>query len=251
MEVLRKNKIIMTKIKQYGGEEIVLDLLLNDNDRKKFESFSTYGPSWWCAVPQFLNERHQKIGDFIGMDNDVFIDVGGHTGVFAIMFNKTAKKIYSLEPFSKNFEMLKLFTQSFQNIIPLPLAISTETKQQQLFIDNCNETQTSLILHPDCRESILVDSIRLDDFCDKYKIDKIDFLKIDIEGFELPLILDKSFEIVAARIGKAHIEVHNIQDGKVNITWEQVRELICNRLKQLGFELEIDTDMIFARNNLL
>ena len=237
----------MTTIKQYGGEDIVLDLLLNNDDRKKFESFSTYGPSWWCAVPKFLNERHQKIGDFIGMNNDIFIDVGGHTGVFAIMFNKTAKRIYSLEPFPKNFEMLKLFTQSFKNITPLQLAIGMETKQQQLFIDNCNETQTSLIVHPDSREHIEVSCMRLDHFCVAYEINKIDFLKIDIEGFELPLILSKSFEYVAPIIKKAHIEVHNIQDGKVNITGEQVRALICNKLRQFGFDLEIDNDMIFAK----
>lgn len=236
------------KLKQYNGDPIDLQSSLNDDDRELFINEYFRGPSYNPAVVQFLNERHEKIGNFIGLNNDTIIELGGHLGFFAIMFNKTYQKNYVLEPLPNNFKWLQKLTANYRNIYPKQLAIGIETKILPLFIDAVNETQTSLIPHPDSRSVINVFSIKLEDFCIINNIKQIDFLKIDIEGFELPLVLHESFCNISNIIRKIHCEVHNIEDkiNNIYIKWDDVRYQIDEKLKKLGFETEIHHDEIFA-----
>lgn len=239
------------KIKQYQYGSIDLLSLLNDQERIEFNKYYEYGPGYNNAVVSFLNDRHDRIGDFIGKNNEIMIDVGAHISIFSLMFNKSFKKIYSVEPLPLNFHFLKLFTRTFPHIFPCQMAIGTENGDQILYIDNINNTQTSLIRHKDSLECIIVKTITLENFCVENNIKQIDFLKLDIEGKELDLIIDSSFDNISKVIKKAHIEIHNIEQtpNQDYISWEIVRERVVNKLKQLNFSVEINNDELFVTHN--
>ena len=242
----------MINLKQYNNNDIdIFSLLNNLNDRIDFTDFFYQDKSSWCSgVIPSLNDRCDMVGSFINLDNKIMFDIGAHCGFFSIMFNKIFEQIYSFEPFNKHFQFLQLFVSNFHNIYPINSAISINTQKDALFVDNVNNTQTSLIPHPYSREVLNIDCIRLDDFSQKYDIQKIDFVKIDIEGFELPLITDNSFDNISAKIKKIYIECHNIEDGINDMKMIDVQRLICNKLNILNFKLEIVDDMIFAINNV-
>jgi len=130
-------------------------------------------------------------------------DVGAHKGEFI----KTAKKfkniekIYSFEPQKKIYRKLNIF--SIENkIFCFNFALGKNNEIRNLKINKKTSTSTfsdinnlslwykikSFILKFSTKSSFIdeekVNVIKLDDFCDDYKISNIDLLKIDTEGHE-------------------------------------------------------------------
>lgn len=242
--------MIIENIKQWSGDDINLLSLMNTMEqRDKIIQFYNSKNSWASAVNSSLNDRFQQIGEFIGENNDTMIDLGGHIGLFSLMFNKLFKKILVLEPHPQHFDLLTILTAKTTNIIPFQLAIGTENKIFPLFIDSVNATQTSLFIHQYSKTCVDVQCITLQSLFDNNNIKDIDFLKVDVEGFELPLIMDKSFDEISKNIRKMYIETHNIEDGRVNFTGKQISDAICKKLNTLNFSTRVDNDMIFAQKN--
>ena len=130
-------------------------------------------------------------------------DVGAHKGEFI----KTAKKfkniekIYSFEPQKKIYRKLNIF--SIENkIFCFNFALGNNNEIRNLKINKKTSTSTfsdinnlslfykikSFILRGSTKSSFIdkekVSVMKLDDFCDDYKISNIDLLKIDTEGHE-------------------------------------------------------------------
>jgi len=130
-------------------------------------------------------------------------DVGAHKGEFI----KTAKKfkniekIYSFEPQKKIYQKLNIF--SIENkIFCFNFALGNNNEIRNLKINKKTSTSTfsdinnlslwykikSFILKGSTKSSFIdeekVKVMKLDDFCDNYKISDIDLLKIDTEGHE-------------------------------------------------------------------
>lgn len=114
----------------------------------------------------------------------IIIDGGGNIGLSALYFSSRfpEAKIYVLEPDQENFKLLVKNTAHRPNIIPIESAlwgsnISFKTDKSggnwgiQIFADSGEENQT-LTIH---------------DLMKNYSIDKIDILKLDIEGAEKDL----------------------------------------------------------------
>jgi FkbM family methyltransferase len=234
------------KIQEYNGREISIQDIITDNDDfQKFKSLYNDHNSWLSAVFQFLGQRESKIGDFAG-DGDVMVDLGAHIGLFSIMFNRQFKRIYSFEPLDKHFNVLVPMVSNFKNILPIKSVVSTITGMVPFFIDNVNNTQTSLVQHIHSGQAQYIDSINLNDFLKIFKVDTIDFLKVDIEGFELYLFCSESFDMCSDKIKKMHIECHNIEKGPHIMDWKTNQDFITKKINSLGFKTIIDGDEIFA-----
>lgn len=148
---------------------------------------------------------HQKrILKFLkNFDLKIILDVGAHKGEFLQSIKKIInfEKIYSFEPQKKIYKKLNLL--SIENkIFCLNLALSNDNAIKNLKINKKSSTSTfseinnlslwykikSFILRGSTETSFIdeekVNVIKLDDFCNDYKISNIDLLKIDTEGHE-------------------------------------------------------------------
>jgi FkbM family methyltransferase len=121
-------------------------------------------------------------------ENYTCFDIGANIGETTLNFAKLAVngKIYSFEPVPFLFQRLKTNVElnNFQNISLNNLAISD--KQEELFFENPNNNNSSGIsLNKEkSASSSIVHSTTIDSFVSENNIEKIDFMKIDVEGFE-------------------------------------------------------------------
>jgi len=162
----------------------------------------------------------------------VILDVGAHVGIFSLYASPYAKVIYAIEPSNEHFQNLVAMVQynRLENIKPLKLAIFNEDKQFQLF-HNKNRTMFSLHQAVEDKSSLpeMVDCLRLDTLFKKLKLDKVDFMKLDVEGSEAEVFGGDAFAKVAKKIDTIVYEVHAWMGRHPN--------QLKFSLKQRGFEV--------------
>lgn len=164
------------------------------------------------------------------------LEVGANIGYYAMMEARqlTTGKIYALEPDPRNQELLRKNAElngCGDKLLLFPYAASDKNGTATLFMGKRTNV-SSLVSHEynGGSESIEVKVIKLDDFPE---IDQIDFIRMDIEGYECR-VLDGMREYLAThkRPLKIFIETHNhaYNDSDMNFT-AQMRFLGENGFK--------------------
>ena len=118
---------------------------------------------------------------------DVVIDAGSWAGDFAAYSSaKGAGKVYAFEPTEANFKYLVKTAELNPGIIPVKLGLSNETTSRTIFLDERN-TGASSMLEDMCvarHEETEIHTTTVDQFVSENHIERVDFIKSDIEGFE-------------------------------------------------------------------
>ena len=132
----------------------------------------------------------------IAKDNFIFFDVGSNLGTYTNFFMKSAKEfnleIHSFEP---NTNLINQQKNSFKNkkkIIFNNFALGEIEGTSDLHITKISSQSsfdTKYIENKSDIKKIETVSVKtLDRYCEKNKIDYINFLKIDCEGFDLNVL---------------------------------------------------------------
>jgi FkbM family methyltransferase len=177
---------------------------------KKFESFKREGGSFleFIDLTEFNLYKNYNINI-----NDIktFVDMGANFGLVSLPFIKQNTKVYLIEPDSRALKALNGNYAHYGNVNIIPKAISGVNGIIS-FYENKETSPTSTIEKINNKESEYiehkVDSITPDVLFGEYiKENKIDLLKIDIEGAEYTF-----FETISDsnlnKIEKFIIEVH-------------------------------------------
>lgn len=117
-----------------------------------------------------------------------FIDVGANIGFYSLTMAQFLKKgeVHSFEP---NPYIHKLFQKnlalnSFSNIVANPVGLSDKNETLTIHFSKSNLGASSVYnTSSDMHEQIRL--VAFDDYCKEKNIQKIDLLKVDIEGGEL------------------------------------------------------------------
>jgi FkbM family methyltransferase len=130
------------------------------------------------------------------LQNDMtFIDVGANQGEFSLYASSRLSKgqVYSFEPVSAQFNMLSknIELNNIQNIKAFNFGLSDAEGELPVFTSSSstdlgnNEGLSSLFSSND--RDVFEEKVKLEVFDDLFsdKIDRIDFIKIDVEGAEL------------------------------------------------------------------
>ena len=136
---------------------------------------------------QYLVKKHIK-KDFI------VIDAGANIGIFSIFASLFAKHIYAFEPETNNFEKLKkhISNLNLKNVSCLELGLGNLDKTSLLCKNNINTLSHSIIdsdfYLKSTKDTEEVKLTSLDNFMKKKNIDHVDFIKIDVEGYEIKVL---------------------------------------------------------------
>ena len=122
----------------------------------------------------------------------VVLDIGANIGYYTTIFSKLLEKgeVISFEPDSNNFLLLKKNCElnKMSNIKLHKLACGNVNKSKNLFISTKNKgDHRTYRIEDENRESKVISMVRLDDFLSDIK--KLDFVKIDVQGYEFDVIL--------------------------------------------------------------
>jgi len=147
---------------------------------------------------------------------DTIIDAGANIGEFSIIAAKkigTDGNLISIEPLKQTSKWLQknLLLNNFHNHVVLESAVGRKTEVRTLF--KKNESAGMGLLDPVIDGEKLVESSKInvktvDDILSSRKINQVNMLKIDVEGFEYDVLLGckKSFE--DKKIEKIICEIH-------------------------------------------
>ncbi len=122
---------------------------------------------------------------------DVGANIGKYTNSF-VSFIETNYTVYCFEPLSTTFVILVNNTINNKNVHPYCLGLGDKTEETIIYSNEKTNTQSSLIPRDmshwgneyNLSNQNKISITTLDEFCFSNQIKFIDFLKVDVEGFE-------------------------------------------------------------------
>lgn len=132
----------------------------------------------------------------------IIFDVGANLGQYALellkVFDLKQSKIHCFEPSKVAFEKLKINMEGYENIICHNIGFGEKNEQLKLYTDYKGSNLASLHnlknpFRPFDKNNIEVVEVQsIQNYCVENNINKIDFLKLDIEGHEFKALLGAS-----------------------------------------------------------
>lgn len=216
----------MKALKQYIGRLVVgiirylsrrakidlIPLAYSENGITKSYSYQASGEIFF--ISSFLKSRIKKT-------HPVFIDVGANKGDYSDLLLKSFphSKIFSIEPNPHTFSLLKERLSDKINVFQLGVGKTNDTLNLYFNQDDKTSVQATsdpeilkTISKTEVLECISVSIETLDNFCEKNTIDEIDLLKIDVEGFELEVLMGAK-----KLLENCKIEIIQFEFNEVNI----------------------------------
>jgi FkbM family methyltransferase len=152
-------------------------------------------PDFRWGVSVFSDIR--RLAQSQGWSLDQVFDVGAHLGEWAgtALTEFASAQVCSFEPFPESFTQLqqKLGGHTRSRQVNLAASDSTGEKQFHLYENSCLNSLTdssawTVKANWSSMASIVVRSVRLDEWCESEKVAQVDVLKVDTEGFDLQVL---------------------------------------------------------------
>lgn len=205
----------------------------------------TYDDKWRDNIyNEIFIEEEYKYKNIDVEKDDIVMDLGANIGIFSLYaLSKKAKLIYAFEPIKEYVELYK------KNLINCPVliyesAISNKTGKSEIIFNFQNNTILSNIYDEHNWQldgkKVEINTISFNEFVND--LEKIDYLKVDIEGSEYDLFENISIENLK-KIKKIGCEYHwNHQNRLENI----INKLKNNNFNVFSFETNQNVGKLFA-----
>jgi len=128
------------------------------------------------------------IQDPSSLDAGVIVDIGANVGEFSIAVAPYAKQVIAFEPDPLVQEALNANLTRFENVIVEPIALSNMSGSVPFYLSTKN-ADSSFVKPMKYSGIIQVKAQTLDEYIGYKSIDRIDFLKLEAEGWE-PEVLE-------------------------------------------------------------
>jgi FkbM family methyltransferase len=171
----------------------------------------------------------------VKFEPQVVIDVGALAGEFSAYVYDQTKEIYAIEPYSEHYKELKDNVKEFNldKIKPFNLALAKENGEVDLVIAARGGHVITRGSNSDKTEKVKCQTLAT--FIKEQGIEKVDILKIDVEGAETEILEAPDFKEIAERI---NLIIGEHLDG------------VDGLLQELGFGVrQYGVNKIFERKN--
>jgi len=205
--------IILCKISNQHFWEKIFQLSLRGMNIGNGGDFSQSGELFVLKYIQNKLKKEPLVVIF-----DVGANVGNYSKALSDIFDAQAK-IYSFEPSKKTFEVFLTATKAYENIIPNNFGFSDKACNRTLFTNAESSGFASVYqrrlehfgINMDKTEEIELTTI--DAYCTENKIERIHFLKLDVEGHELSalngakkMIRNKKIDFIQFEFGGCNMD---------------------------------------------
>jgi FkbM family methyltransferase len=144
---------------------------------------------------------------------DTVVDIGANIGIFTVMASRFVGKsgtVAAIEPSPSSFNLMKknLSLNECENVKPVKTALGENESIGSLNVYNRSVFNSFLARNNQVlQHSVAVQIQTLDGLMQKLDLKRLDFLKIDTEGFELPILKGGVKTLLRFRphiVGEAH-----------------------------------------------
>ena len=216
----------------------------------------------------YQKKKYSFLKKRINNDINIFIDIGAHHGDTISDFLEifSINTIYAFEPSKENFNKLKAKKDEIEKsisvkikIFPYGLGNKNDVLQLNEIADGVSNTFNALNINSRyfkrkkfittlfgikkfIKNKVPTKVIRLKEFIEREKIDKIDFIKIDTEGFEFNILLGLENDIKKVKF----ILFEHHYDNMIikNYKYSDIHKLLTNS----GFKKIYKTKMPFRKS---
>jgi len=202
--------------------------------REKFIEITGY----WTYKKAVLPVGADVIVDLkgkIGAKPDTIFDVGANIGQTALTFNKHFPKatIHSFEPIASTYKQLENNVKAYSNIKCHKLALSDKSEELKIRIFEgknsvLNSLNTISMNITDNSKEEIITTNTLDNFLEEQKLTTIDLLKIDTEGYEMPVLKGASHALQNNKIKMIYLEVGFSKRNDMNTYLPEVLEFLTD-----------------------
>jgi len=168
----------------------------------------------------------------------VIFDGGANIGEYAIESaeNCPSAAVYCFEPVPETFKILEDATREFSSrTILVQKGLSDQNQNLSINIFDSN-AHSSIFAHdgitPETKSQLTIEVIKGDDYFHEKRLEKIDFLKLDVEGAEMKAL--KGFEKC---LKEKRIRVIQLEYGYINILTKNLLMDYYDYLLPFGFKL--------------
>jgi FkbM family methyltransferase len=208
-----KTKVLKNKYLRRNGEESYFDFngaKLPDvsSSREKMHTLKHVFEDVFL-IPIFFNDNHEKsIVDFVDQymgegpygytdgtfdvtikKNDIVIDAGAWIGDFSAYAACKGAIVYAFEPVNESYQLLckaKTLNKSGGVIYPVQKGLGDRECEMNISIDKDNSGGNSILVEGNISERIAITT--LDKFVKENRLERVDFIKADIEGVERDML---------------------------------------------------------------
>ena len=191
--------------------------------------------------PIYMNYKEffvEGIYSSLNIDNlNVVIDIGANVGLFTkYMLYKNAKKVLCYEPNKSAFNCLSKNYQNNNSVFLNNLAVSTNNDKLRLYLDVNNTLVSSA--KRNTSDFYDVDSITLKQILTQNNLEKVDLIKIDIEGMEYELIGHMEDDVFN-KVNSFIIEYHDVESMDKSTGVKTLSE----KLKEKGYSVKFGDNL--------
>jgi FkbM family methyltransferase len=136
--------------------------------------------------------------------NSVFIDVGANVGLWTEYMAKKDVKVYAFEPSPEPFKKLKGLSKRYSNIVLFPHALGEADYKAELKLHKSSGHASLTMESSDYTGNHISVAVRS---LDSFNIQDVGLIKIDTEGYEIPVLLGAKNTILKSK-PRLIVEVH-------------------------------------------
>jgi len=216
-----KSKItyILTWLSRLLNDETIASVFESEVDKYDFKKPEMYQNYTIKGIDEInMRELHAKLYQmkYVAPEKgNIVFDIGGYKGDTSIYFADQvglSGKVYTFEPVKANFDIL-LKNIEFNNltniIVPINKACSINTGKAKM-ISGANGSPWAFLSND--KDASQIDMITIDEFVEKNNINNVDFIKVDVEGFESKVIEGAQETIKKFRPNMAICLYHKTRD---------------------------------------
>lgn len=168
---------------------------------------------------------------------EIIVDAGANIGLTSVYYaiQYPNARIIAIEPEDSNFELLKENTSAYPNVLAIQKAL-WYTQTHLSFVDP--EASKFSFRVEETEKAKGISAITMEDLLEKYELDYIDILKMDIEGAEKEVFSHDTDWL--SKTGLIAIELHDYLKEGCSKAFERAVAPYLKRQTQIG-------ENIFAR----
>lgn len=160
-----------------------------------------------------------KVYDQFLTKDITILEVGGNVGAVTLYLSRFAKSLYVMEPAHQHLEILcqTVNFNKLDNVTIIPNALDANDGDKPFYYNNMNTTMFSLKSTLPVNRTEMISCLSISSVLEQYKIEEIDFMKLDVEGSEIDILSSESFLKESGKIKSLLVEYHSWGGNKKDL----------------------------------
>lgn len=148
------------------------------------------GDTDYVYLPSYRQYEHPNV---CAIEGDIVVEAGAEKGEHARIFSQAvgpSGHVYAFEPAPHVLSECQQAIDSCRNVSILPVALGQERGSQSFILDNCGQSHVDMSRSDKTNALGRIEVVvrTLDDFVCEQGLARVNFIKMDTEGYEMPIL---------------------------------------------------------------